>query len=35
MADCKVAEALAKHALKSRMDEVYEAEVATLPPKAA
>jgi hypothetical protein len=29
------AEALARHALKSRMDEVYEAEVATLPPKAA
>jgi hypothetical protein len=29
------AEALAKHALKSRMDEVYEAEVATLPPRAA
>jgi oxalate decarboxylase/phosphoglucose isomerase-like protein (cupin superfamily) len=29
------AEALARHALKPRMDEVYEAERATLPPKAA
>ena len=29
------AEALPKHALKPRMDEVYEAERANLPPKAA
>jgi oxalate decarboxylase/phosphoglucose isomerase-like protein (cupin superfamily) len=29
------AEALAKHALTSRMDEVYESEIASLPPKAA
>jgi hypothetical protein len=29
------AEALARHALKPRMDEVYEAELANLPPKAA
>jgi hypothetical protein len=28
-------EALAKHALKPRMDEVYQAEIANLPPKAA
>ena len=29
------AEALAKHELKPRMDEVYQAELATLPPKVA
>src|SRR6266478_3739038 len=29
------AEALSKHGLKPRMDNVYEAEIATLPPKAA
>ena len=28
-------EALGKHALKPRMDEVYQAEIANLPPKAA
>jgi hypothetical protein len=29
------AEALSKHGLKPRMDDVYEGEIATLPPKAA
>ena len=29
------AEALAKHALQSRMDDVYAAELPALPPKAA
>ena len=29
------AEALARHGLTPRMDTVYEAELATLPPKAA
>jgi hypothetical protein len=29
------AEALGKHGLKPRMDDVYQAELATLPPKAA
>jgi hypothetical protein len=29
------AEALAKHGLKPRMDEVYQAELPNLPPKAA
>jgi hypothetical protein len=28
-------EALAKHGLRPRMDEVYQAELANLPPKAA
>jgi hypothetical protein len=29
------AQALAKHGLTPRMDEVYQREIATLPPKAA
>jgi hypothetical protein len=29
------AEALAKHGLKPRMDDAYQAELAELPPKAA
>jgi hypothetical protein len=29
------ADALSKHGLKPRMDDVYEAEIVTLPPKAA
>ena len=29
------AEALAKHGLQPRMDEVYQAELTNLPPKAA
>jgi hypothetical protein len=29
------AEALSKHGLKPRMDDVYEAEIATLAPQAA
>ena len=31
----KFAEALAKHTLTPRMDDVYQAELANLPPKAA